>query len=258
MYGGNIEKGFHPSGISGQVCPRRLVYLWHEVPKNNVDSIMPRVRRIFDNGSYTHDRWQFYLSQLGKHFSNIELVGDWKCKGCGLSISPDTEIPMPTDFICPDCKSERIKYNEFRLSYPELRLVGKRDAKFLVDTGTEQFSMLGEIKSINTFAFKKLYSANNIDISYLKQINFYMLMDGTEDALFIFEDKNDQNVNFLHVKQDLSIIQPEIDSLVIANKAIDDAVIPDRLSNYPKNPHCKACGFSKVCELSPSLEDLLD
>lgn len=243
-YGGKVEHGFHPSSLFRIKCERKLVlsYLKADYIEEDV-WIEPKLRRIFDMGSYVHNRWQMYLTLMSKAYDNFELIGDWKCKGCGYCLSPKKEIPQPKENTkCPKCKSVRWKYNEFRLG-GKLRLVGKRDGKIIWNGET----YLLEIKSIGMFPFTKLYQPPE---DHIKQFAFYMYLDPEKvrKGFFIYENKNDQDVKIFLYKYNRLDIASDIDRLKVANDFVDRKKFPPRLDGFPNIPLCKKCEFRDTCK----------
>lgn len=274
-YGGEIEHGFHASAISDAKCARALVYGWLNVMMPDGDDLInPKLRRIFDNGHSLHDRWQRYLTLLSVVMpeAGIMLIGDWKCKGCGHQLSPDKEIPYPLSGVmekiklkgvswsagiksdepidCLECGSHRWKYNEFKLRKESLRMVGKRDGKLVYDDGRK---LLLEIKSINTFQFKSLLEPLP---KHKRQFCFYMLMDGTKEGLFLYEDKNNQMLKWFYFKYDSSLIEDELKLLDYANASIDSETLPGTLPQHPNCETCKLCGHKKVCKGEQTFKEL--
>jgi predicted Zn-ribbon and HTH transcriptional regulator len=241
-YGGHMEKGFHPSAVCWEDCPKKLIFKYLELPMDYPEEeyIVPLTRRVFDNGHDVHDRWQRYFTLMSERIEHLKLVGDWKCKGCGYKFSPGEEIEKPKG-PCPECKSERIKYNEFRIRYPKLRIVGKRDLKLIING--EEF--LGEIKSMNTSQFNGLYKPLP---KHIKQFALYMLSTGTHKGFFLYENKNDQKTKFFYYEYAESDIERELNLLKLANEALETGEFPKW--ETPKKV-CKTCVYRKTC---PTLE----
>lgn len=273
-YGGDKEHGFHASALADAECARRLVYDWLKVPLPDGNEIDPKLRRIFDTGHSLHDRWQRYLTILQTTMPehNIVLIGDWKCKGCGFLLSPNKEIPYPTAKVmkrlqlkgvhwptnikddepieCPKCEScARWRYNEFKLRKKSLRIVGKRDGKIMLDG----HKLLWEIKSINTFQFKSLHVPL---AKHIKQFCFYMLMDGTKEGLFLYEDKNNQGNKWFYFKYSSELIKNELQLLDYANASIDAETLPEPMAGFPTCDYCKLCGHKKVCKGDQTYKEL--
>jgi hypothetical protein len=249
-YGGEIERGFHPSALAGASCKRKLIFQYFEIPEEDA-GIEPKLRRIFDNGHGCHERWQTYFTLLSHINKDIVLIGSWKCKGCGLVISADKAIPEPENFECPRCKSKRIKYNEYRVRDKKLRITGKFDIKLLIK-GKEY---LIEIKSINMFSYQKLFHPLP---DHIKQFSFYQKLDGTPIGFFLYEDKNTQDYRIFQNKFDPEDIADEMALLLEVNSMLDSNVVPDRLPLFPSCKECKTCGQKNTCKKDWTIKMLED
>lgn len=252
QYGGVKEQGFHPSGISASKCLRMGVYEYLGIlPDEDHPGIDPRTRLIFDNGHDVHDRWQTYFTLMSEMpNSKIKLIGSWKCKGCGHVYSPDKAIEKPKKgTVCPTCGSTRIKYNEFRIRDKKLRITGKFDGKLLIDGKP----VLLEIKSINTFNIKKLVEPME---KHQKQVSIYQYCDGTDTVLFLYEDKNMQDVKWFLHHYSPKKIKKELDWLKEANSYLDHGSLPDRCDANLRNPQCTRCPFRATCKKDATLAQL--
>jgi hypothetical protein len=247
-YGGEIERGFHPSALMDLRCVRKLIYDYFNVPVESGE-VNPKLRRIFDNGHHCHSRWQTYFTILAHDNKNIKFVGSWKCKSCGFVYSPNIEIEEPQGFECPFCKCKRWKYNEFRLRKKSLRVTGKRDGKLII----KGKPYLLEIKSMSMFQFTKLYAPIE---KHIKQFSFYMWLDGTKEGFFLIEDKNTQDVKLFHHKFSMDHIKGEIAVLTAANKFLDEMTMPGRLTTYPQDNDCKRCGHKHTCKKDLSFAEV--
>lgn len=69
--------------------------------------------------------------------------------------------------------------------------------------------MVGEIKSVNTFTFKK----QKYHASGRKQLQLYMYLTGIHDGFVLCEDKNTQDIKVYLYKYDPTEIQPFITRL---------------------------------------------
>ena len=254
-YGGEIKRGFHPSSICGAVCARKLCYEYLDTPKDVEDRIGHELRRIFDNGSSVHDRWQNYLTLMSlKYPDKIELIGDWRCKGCGIKYSPKKEVSFPIKGDkpypeclgdiepCTICGSTRWKYNEFRLSNDDLLIVGKRDGKIkLVE---EDKTLLVEIKSIRSYMFNRLVYPYD---KHKKQFSFYMFLDGTHEGLFLYENKDDQKIKILYHEYNEADIAEELKLVEVAAQNVKAGTIANRIRTFPHSKHCKGCPWLSTC-----------
>lgn len=150
------DEGLHPSQISG--CIRKTILKRMGCDLLITDGkgavpIDPNTRRIFDNGTFVHERLQGYFTDM-----NV-LLGRWYCRTCqsihpqreleenlpenegktkdspdwvsyGKSESYDyTKILIPRPEKCPYCGSpkENIIYSEVSINSPEYGIIGFTD-----------------------------------------------------------------------------------------------------------------------------------
>lgn len=250
QYGGVKEQGFHPSGVAAGKCMRMGVYEYLGVaPDEDFLGIDPKTRLIFDNGHDVHDRWQTYFTLMSERpNSPIQLVGSWKCKGCGHVYSPDKEIPKPKKGTkCPVCGSTRIKYNEFRIRDKKLRITGKFDGKLLIFGKPH----LLEIKSINTFSISRLVGPME---KHKKQVSLYQYCDNKDPVLFLYEDKNMQDVKWFLHHYNKKFIKDELAWLEEVNTYVTKQVLPDKDAG---GKQCLKCAFRRRCKASADYATLL-
>jgi hypothetical protein len=251
QYGGIIQKGFHPSSlVEGIECRRELMYIYLQVEKDEPFLINPKLRKIFDNGHSVHDRWQKYFTMLARKNPDIKFLGLWRCS-CFMYFN-ENETEDPYGKPCPSCgKKYAWKYKEVGLKNENLRLVGKRDGKLVINNS----AYLLEIKSINTFQFGNLYEPLR---KHLQQLNLYMMMDNIKKkkGIFLYEDKNNQEVKFFLVDYDSSIINNICNDLVEVGKYIDSQKLCNRLDSFPADYRCKICDFKKTCAEGKSFSEL--
>ncbi len=229
----------HCSSVCSAECQRALFYeMSGERGEFEEAWIEPAMRKIMDNGTGVHIRWQQYLTEI----KGVQLLGMWKCRECGTRTPPGEEVPIP-DKGCPACKASKWKYDEFRLADPALNLVGKRDGKIIIGGKT----YLLEIKSMRTEMFRNLTKPLE---PHIKQIALYLRMDpaGIRDAVFLYENKNDQKVKMFFYHYDEADIADILGMLRMAGDGIKTGVPPLRLPGFPRSPTCRKCIFRNVCK----------
>ena len=73
--------------------------------------------------------------------------------------------------------------------------------------------MVGEIKSMNTYAFQRMVKSVSPHPSGEKQLQLYLWLTGIQTGFTLCEDKNTQNIRVRVVKADISQIKPYIHRL---------------------------------------------
>ncbi len=231
--------GFHCSSVCYTECARALYYEITGAPGEFEEAwIEPAMRKIMDNGTGVHTRWQEYLSNI----PDVQLLGRWQCRRCLDRTDRDKEVLKP-NYYCVNCNSYDWEYAEFRLEEPELRLVGRRDGKIII-SGKKY---LLEIKSMRTEMFRNLTRPMD---PHIRQIGLYLRMDpeGIEDAMFLYENKNDQKVKIFFYHYNENDIADVLGRLRMANDGLEDNTPPVRLPGFPRSPVCRKCIFRNTCK----------
>jgi hypothetical protein len=129
------------------------------------------------------------------------------------------------------------------------RFVKKYDLSYTPDARIRLFGedILVEIKSMNTYAFKKATGHPSGE----KQLNFYLCLEKLEWGFVLAEDKNDQSFKVFIVKKDLEAAKPYLKRLVKIQDAkqhfLDTKKMPPRIC---ENCDCKIaekCNMRDAC-----------
>lgn len=100
--------------------------------------------------------------------------------------------------------------------------------------------MVGEIKSVNTFAFKKQVKHP----SAWKQCQWYMHLTGIKKGFVLSEDKNHQDFRVEVYDYDPKLVQPFIDRAEAIREAYINLMENHKMAKRPqdaKKPDCKRC-----------------
>lgn len=164
------------------------------------EQINVSLKRIFEEGNAIHEKWQRLFVRA--NFSEpTELDKTMESKRYQLSYTPD--------IIC--------KIPEF---YNGL--------------------MIGEIKSANTFQFKKMERHP----SAYKQLQLYMYLSGIEKGFVLCEDKNTQDFKVEVYDFDINIVDPFINRLKQIKQGYDNVFAKHKMVKRPSdavNATCKRC-----------------
>lgn len=217
------RKGYHPSDISYNFCPRffALVGLDLLIRRKDIDA---QLQRIFDNGHSLHDRYQKYTRDMGITSEVPELVARGK-------------------------KIGKKRYaQEVRLDH-KVGITGNTDDILDVD----QFIEVVDYKSINTYKFKMIMEPLDY---HEKQLTIYMgmvfyLLDGNPPkplrGRMVYEDKDTQALKEFIVPWDAHH-KDLFDSLVRYLEIVNQAVKQD-------TPELAPCLCGK-CETAYNIEAL--
>lgn len=165
------------------------------------EEISPSLKRIFEEGNAIHEKWQRIFIRAG-----------WS-------------DPMELDYT---------QYNEkYMMSFtPDI-----------IATVPEMWGgdkVIGEIKSVNTFQFKKMAKHP----SAWKQCQWYMHLTGLKHGFVLNEDKNTQEFKVELYDYDPKAVEPWVDRADAIVEGYRRAVEAHRMVKRPKwatSPTCKKC-----------------
>ena len=223
---------FHPSGLSD--CARKEVY---EKLGFKRGSPSPKLVRVFNNGTYVHNRIQTYLGDMGI------LKGNWQCPEC-------TERWWGFKYVNSGCKCSskdkpEPRYLEVPIEDEVLKMRGHGDG-IIVLNGQDY---LLEIKSINENGFKNLTGPMD---KHRVQANLYMKNRGLKAVVFLYECKNDQLLKEYIVDYD-PVLNTQYELVMrTALEGLKSHVLPERVCKVPadgKKRWCEVCElcFSELC-----------
>lgn len=156
--------------------------------------------RIFEEGNAIHEKWQ-RLFIRGGYSHSFELDYTQYNEDYMMSFTPDIICRIPEFY----------------------------DGK-----------MVGEIKSVNTFAFKKQAKHPTA----WKQCQWYMHLTGLKKGFVLSEDKNTQDFRIEVYDYDKEIVAPFIDRAESIVEAYDNLISSHKMVARPKDatkPECKRC-----------------
>lgn len=254
---------FHPSEWDN--CHRKIAYAYYESQgflKTSQSAIKAsaQMERIFDNGHFTHLRWERYLEATGC------LKGRWKCKN--FSAHPnmprvyglDQKLGVFRPEKC-ECGSTQFDYVEVGLSDPETWWAGHVDAILdlrrwptpipdLKSDADEDTHIIVDFKTINPFLYGRLEKPKP---EHCTQMQIYLYLAGLKMGKFLYENKGDQGVKEFPVELDDIVINVKKEEalrlkyqLTHKNQA-GQRVLPPRA--YPSKTHqeCLRCKFRGHC-----------
>jgi hypothetical protein len=100
--------------------------------------------------------------------------------------------------------------------------------------------MVGELKSVNTFQFKKMTRHP----SAWKQLQWYMYLTGIHKGFVLSEDKNTQEFKIEVYNFDSSIVSPFIDRAERIKEGYSNLINYHKIVKRPydaSSPDCKRC-----------------
>lgn len=129
------------------------------------------------------------------------------------------------------------------------RFIKKYELSYTPDARIHVFGedILVEIKSMNTYAFKKAMSHPSGE----KQLNFYLCLEKLKWGFVLAEDKNDQEFKVFIVKRDIEKARPYLNRLVIIKKAkerfLETGKMPKRICSSCDCKQAEKCSMKDAC-----------
>lgn len=179
------------------------------------EEISPSLKRIFEEGNAIHEKWQRLFIRAG-YAKAINLDYTQFDKEYMLSFTPDAIISIPDVF-------------------------NKED-------------IVVEIKSVNTFQFKKMVEHNGKHPSAWKQVQFYMYKTNIKHGIVLCEDKNTQEFRIEYHPFDITKITEYLDRLEQIKYSYDKVYNegkmikrPESSNNNPNSKKCINCHMKDSC-----------
>lgn len=169
------------------------------------DQVDVGLRRIFAEGDSVHEKWQRLFIRAG-YSDYSQLDVTQFNKQFRISFTPDILCTIPEFY---------------------------------------DGEMVGELKSMNTFQFKKITKHPTAG----KQLQWYMYLTGIYKGFVLTEDKNDQKFLVEVYDYDKHIVLPFIERAEEVKYYYKRAINEGRMVNRPKDaatPDCKRC---KTCSM---------
>lgn len=257
------------SPSSAGACPRSVVYSRLGYDRDAV-SVDARTRRIFDNGSYVHERLQGYL------------------KSCGLLVME--EVPLFDDEYQVQGHTDGIlRLSKFELGVLEIKSINTDGFRKLVDAKEEhklqaliymyclENRRLNLKKKYKSKAQLDKYLNSNVYVEFIKnhykhlvggshysteeKFNFKLKSHQEADRvlwetvrpinkmIFLYEDKNTQELKEFCVKWDDNLLNELLAKYEYINSYVADEKIPPRPTEATSKSctHCRWCNFKSNC-----------
>ncbi len=201
-------RGYLGASIIGHACDR---YLWLSFRWAGEEKFDGRMLRLFDRGHRAEDRFVDELRSIG---ARVEAVGpngrQWAVEACGG------------------------------------HLRGHMDGQALGLPEAPKTRHVLEFKTHNAKSFKELQAKGVAEAKpmHVAQMQVYMLLSGLTRALYLAENKDTDELYAERIALDPEAAQKLIDR---AQRIIDAAEPPLRLSDDPAYFECKWCAFHGQC-----------
>ena len=210
-----VQKGAKIQSSEEEELEKKLNKLFYL--EKDIDNEVKFLRQVMTRGQETAER-------KGLHASAIIVSDDKFCyRQQVLSLfykqlqGEQVSVPLRRIFAEGDAIHEKWQRLFIRAGYSKPEELDKTqfaedfDLSFTPDIlcTIDGKRMVGEIKSVNTFTFKK----QKYHASGRKQLQLYMYLTGIRDGFVLCEDKNTQDIKVYLYKYDPTEIQPFITRL---------------------------------------------
>lgn len=268
-------KVFHPSAFGK--CLRKMQYQKY-VSEGFMDapiqSVEPRMIRIWDTGHTMHSRWSQYMEDLGV------LRGVWKCANplCKHVHGEETKIGVFKPAKCDKCDSNKFHYEEITIDHPELNFHGHCDQVLDFSNMDDEFKNSDQFKSLSSMMKFMPSSPIVVDMKtigknqwsklekgahfyYIVQLTVYLHVLNLDMGIIIYERKDDSEIKMFKVTKNddwWDVINKQ--SKLMLNMFEKKTLPPPRPTD--KNDFdCKFCEFKETCHdsniwNSPNLDEL--
>jgi CRISPR/Cas system-associated exonuclease Cas4 (RecB family) len=137
-----------------------------------------------------------------------------------LRVGVTTEIPIPAQEI----------------------VSGRADAILCIDK--ENYVL--DIKSINSMIFRTLLEPKQDNVF---QIQLYMHYFNIKKGILLYIDKDQQEMKEFTLDYNQEIVEGLLSGFSNLKIKVEKDIMPERLTDYPKNWQCQYCQFKQTCKL---------
>ena len=250
-------------------CQRANFYMRTQV--DNDGSIDPRTQRIFDNGTYTHERLQAYMLDMGLLICDeVPLINEeYNIQGHTdgiLDIGNDEiavlEIKSINDrgfTILKDAKDEHKQQGliylyclEERRKYLRNKYKTKED--FLsIESEEERIayfkSRYQHMKDGSKYTREEKIQ-NEVDLNLIADDILYDTEKPITKVVFLYENKNNQELKEFVVERNVTtenILTDLLNGYKHLNKCVEDNKLPDREGTSKSCNTCRWCDYQNEC-----------
>lgn len=132
-----------------------------------------------------------------------------------------------------------VRASEVRIP-PQALVSGRADA--IVTLNNELHVV--DFKSINSILFRKLDAPKEENIN---QIQLYMHYFGIPRGILLYMSKDTSELKDFSVQYDVNLVQELIKGLESLDKKIKADIVPEQISDFPRDKQCVYCQFKDIC-----------
>jgi hypothetical protein len=268
-------KVFHPSAFGK--CLRKMQYqkyVSEGLMDAPVQSVEPRMIRIWDTGHTMHSRWSQYMEDLGV------LRGVWKCANplCKHVHGEEAKIGIFKPVKCERCDSSKFHYEEITIDHPELNFHGHCDQVLDFSNMDNEFKNSDQFKSLSSMIDFMPSSPIVVDMKtigknqwsklekgahfyYIVQLTVYLHVLNLDMGIIIYERKDDSEIKMFKVTKNdewWDVINKQAKLML---NMFEKKTLPPPRPTDKNDFDCKFCEFKDTCHdsniwNSPNLDEL--
>jgi hypothetical protein len=256
-------KVFHPSAFGK--CLRKMMYQKYvsegmmEAP---VQSVEPRMIRIWDTGHSMHSRWASYMEEIGV------LRGVWKCANplCSSVYGVDNKIGVFKPSSC-SCGSTKFNYEEITVDDKTMNFHGHCDQVLDFSNIKEEFKnskefeylknmmqfvpekpIVIDMKSIGKNQWSKIEKGAHF--YYIVQLTIYLHILDLDMGIIIYERKDDSETKMFKVTRNEGWWQIMRRQSELMLSMFEKKTLPPPRPVSQNDFDCKYCEFKNSCHSS--------
>lgn len=130
---------------------------------------------------------------------------------------------------------------------PQELVSGRADA--IVTLNNELYVV--DFKSMNSMIFKNLSAAKEENIN---QIQLYLHFFKIPKGILLYVNKDTLDLKEFIVNYNPTLTRNLLKDLNVLKEKLDANIVPQRLSEYPKNWQCQYCQFKEICSTAGAEE----
>jgi len=200
---------------------------------------------------------QFYLeNQKNKEQTRFYITDAGKCpRAVFFKFKNAPKAPMDARIMRIFEHGENIHRSIFNILYrlrlgvvteipiPSQEIIsGRADAILCV--GNENYVL--DIKSINSMIFRNMSEPKEENVY---QIQLYLHYFNIKKGILLYIDKDQQSMKEFFVDYDEALCKSLLDKFYALKGQIEKDMLPDRLTDYPRNWQCSYCQFKDTCKM---------
>ena len=247
-------------------CNRANYYMRMQFPSDG--TIDPRTQRIFDNGTYTHERLQSYLLDMELLYSDeVPLINDeYNIQG-----HTDGYLNLGNEVAILEIKS--INDNSFQQLKDAKDEHKRQGLVYLFCTEERRKWLHNTYKSVEEFnaSYEERYKYYEAHYQHLKsgskftreekihnEVMLNMLSDNilfytkkpVTKVIFLYENKNNQELKEFLVERTKTtecILDEVLQNYKVLNECCDNHIVPDREGTSKSCNTCRWCNYKNTC-----------